>query len=102
MLAAADEFLGPIPDTSWVHPAGGLYVWLAVPPRVETGPSGSLFAAAVDEGVLYVPGEYFFPGAGLGVAKNLIRLSFGVQSAENVRAGMAALARALARVLETA
>jgi DNA-binding transcriptional MocR family regulator len=54
-----------------------------------------LIAKALDEGVLYVPGEYCFPAAGERRQTNCIRLSFGVQSGENIRRGIELLARAI-------
>lgn len=98
MLAAADEHLAAIDGVRWSRPSGGLYVWLELPESVEAGPSGRLLAAAVSQGVLYVPGEYCFPAEGVPVRKNCIRLSFGVQREEGIRRGIAALASALREV----
>jgi 2-aminoadipate transaminase len=98
MLSAADEFLGPLPRVHWYRPSGGLYVWLHVPPQVDTGPTGTLFDAAVEEGMFYVPGQFCFPPEGEPVQKNTIRLSFGVQSPGGIRKGIEALARAIRRV----
>lgn len=98
MLAAADEFLAPLPGTSWLRPTGGLYVWLRLPERVDAGPGGKLLSEAMNEGVLYVPGEYCYPTEGQKVCKNTIRLSFGVQSGPNIRRGIEALARAIQKV----
>jgi 2-aminoadipate transaminase len=64
---------------------------------MDAGPSGTLMHHALEEGVLYVPGEYCYPGEGEPSRADQIRLSFGVQSAENIRRGIAALARAIAR-----
>jgi 2-aminoadipate transaminase len=100
MLAAADRLLAPIPGVRWVRPSGGLYVWLELPDHIETGPSGTLFDLAAKEGVLYVPGEYCFPTEGEPVRKNMIRLSFGVQTCEKIAAGMQALARAIRKTLD--
>lgn len=100
MLAAAEKYLRPLPNVHWHAPDGGLYVWLSVPPEIETGPSGTLFDVALEEGMLYVPGQYCYPHEGEPVRKNTIRLSFGVQTVEKIDQGMAALARAIHRVLE--
>jgi 2-aminoadipate transaminase len=97
MLAAADTFLANVPGVSWRRPSGGLYVWLRLPEGLDAGPSGSLFDAALAEGVIYVPGEYCFPSTGQAVAKNTIRMSFGVQSPEQIFRGVEALARAIRR-----
>jgi len=99
MLAAADELLAPLPDVRWIRPTGGLYVWLKLPETIETGPSGRLFERALQEGVLYVPGEYCYPNEGEPVRRNMIRLSFGVQSCEKIRQGMEALAGAIEKVM---
>jgi len=98
-LEAADTFLGPIEGAGWVRPGGGLYVWVRVPEAVDTGLSGSLFDRAVEEGVLYVPGEYCYPAEGRPSPKNRLRLSFGIQSCESIRGGVEALARALRQVI---
>jgi len=95
MLDAADEHLGPIDGADWQVPEGGLYVWLKLPEDVDTGPDGQLFDLALAEGMMYVPGQYFYPSEGVPAARNMIRLSFGVQSPENIARGMAALARAV-------
>lgn len=99
MLSACAELLGPLAGVSWQRPSGGLYVWLRLPPHVEAGPSGRLFDLALEEGMLYVPGEYSYPAEGHPAEKNTIRLSFGVQSPERIRQGVAALGRALTRVV---
>ena len=46
-------------------------------------------------GVFYVPGEYCYPAEGLPRENHTIRLSFGVQSADKLRQGVAALAEAI-------
>jgi 2-aminoadipate transaminase len=97
MLAALSQHLGNHTGVRWDTPQGGLYVWLHLPEGMDAGPSGTLMQHAMDEGVLYVPGEYCYPGEGETVCANRIRLSFGVQSAQNIRRGIAALARAIER-----
>jgi DNA-binding transcriptional MocR family regulator len=51
--------------------------------------------------MLYVPGKYCYPREGEPPANNAMRLSFGVQSAERIRAGIETLARALSTTLYT-
>jgi 2-aminoadipate transaminase len=79
------------------RPNGGLYVWLQLAADVDTGPNGPLFARALEEGMLYVPGEYCFPEA-TPSARSCMRLSFGVQTEERIAVGIACLARAIAAV----
>ena len=102
MLAALDAEMKDLPGVRWMRPAGGLYVWLELPEQVATGPDGTLFDRAVAEGVLYVPGEYCYAGEGAAMARNRIRLSYGVQSPERITDGIGRLARAVEAVLEAA
>jgi 2-aminoadipate transaminase len=95
MLAAADDHFSSITGVRWHRPSGGLYVWLELPGDVDTGPAGNLLPAAIEEGMLYVPGQYCFPSEGQGVRYNYIRLSYGVQSPKRIDQGIAALARAI-------
>jgi 2-aminoadipate transaminase len=99
MLDAADEFLGPIDGATWSHPNGGLYIWARMPAGLDTGLDGHLFQRAIHEGMLYVPGQYCFPRAGVPIQKNTMRLSFGVQTSQRIRQGMQALARAIDNAL---
>jgi len=69
---------------------GGMFMWvdcsLPADPR-------RLFAAAVEEGVLFVPGAAFHPRAPEGVS---MRLSFAAPGVSEIREGVARLARAFA------
>lgn len=95
MLDAAETYLRPIPGVRWERPSGGLYVWLELPPSIDTGTDGRLFRRALDAGVIYVPGRYSYPNEGAEPANNRIRLSFGVQSPENIRRGVQLLSEAI-------
>jgi len=99
MLEAMDDFLAGLPGVSWRAPTGGLYVWLELPPGMDAGPAGALMHHALEEGVLYVPGEYCYPEEGEPRRHDRIRLSFGVQSAANLRRGIEALGRAIRSTL---
>jgi 2-aminoadipate transaminase len=101
MLAAAGEFFADLPGVSWVHPHGGLYVWMTLPDRVKTGFNSPLFRRAVDvEQVMYVPGELCFGGPREQRQRNHMRLSFGVQNPDGIREGMRRLSRAVRAVLD--
>lgn len=100
MLSAADEHLADLPGVSWHRPSGGLYVWLRLPPHIDTGAQGALFQRAINEGVLYVPGGYCDPEGDRATTHSTIRLSFGVQSCERIREGIAALARAIRHTMD--
>jgi 2-aminoadipate transaminase len=98
VLQAADEFLVPLSGLHWVRPTGGLYVWLRLPEEIDAGINGPLFDKAVEQGVLYVPGEYCYPGEGVPIRKNTIRLSFGIQCRASLRRGIESLARAIRKL----
>jgi 2-aminoadipate transaminase len=102
MLAALDEEFGDVPGASWTVPAGGLYVWLTLPPEVDAGPNGPLVPAALEAGVLYVPGEFGHVADAAGaLPRNECRLSFGVADPDRVREGIRRLRQAY-RTLERA
>jgi 2-aminoadipate transaminase len=95
LSALADEF-ADWPEVRWTTPGGGLYVWLSLPSHINTGPSGDLVERALQEGVLYVPGEFGHVPDALGhVPQNEARLSFGVSTPEQIREGIVRLRNAL-------
>jgi 2-aminoadipate transaminase len=94
MLAACDEYLRPL-GVRYQRPSGGLYVWAEMPDGIDTGADGPLFQHAMEAGVLYVPGSYCYPSEGTPTPSNTMRLSFGVQSPENIRRGIRLLADAI-------
>lgn len=99
MLAAADEFFADIPGTHWVHPHGGLYVWMSLPDDIATGFDSPLWDVAVhEEGVMYVPGELSYPIDMPNRPRHQMRLSFGVQTPDGIRLGMQKLANAVRKV----
>lgn len=98
MLAALNEHLRDVAGARWEVPKGGLYVWLRLPPAIEAGLESPLFDEALQSGVLYVPGEYSYAPEGEPVAKNTIRLSFGVQSPARIAEGIRLLAAAVKKV----
>ena len=95
MISAAEKSLRAIPAVSWEEPTGGLYVWLQLPEFMDAGHSGTLLARAMDYGVFYVPGEYFFAGEGMEVQRQTIRLSFGAQDEKKIEQGIGLLAKAI-------
>ena len=99
ILDAADELLTPIGRIEWVRPTGGLYLWLRLPEEIDTGLEGPLFEQAVTEGTLYVPGECCYPQPIRSRYRNMLRLSFGAASGDEIRRGVAALARAIRHVM---
>lgn len=100
MLDAAQQHFSDIPGVSWVHPDGGMYVWMTLPDSIATGFDSDLFRYATQsEKVMYVPGELGYPKSWAGRPRNQMRLAFGVQSIDGIRQGMERLSRAVRFVL---
>jgi 2-aminoadipate transaminase len=96
MLTALQRHLGEVPGTGWTRPTGGLYVWLTLPESLDTGRNGDLFRRAIEEGMLYVPGEFCFgPDETRRKPTNTIRLSYGIARLDAIEEGIARLARAI-------
>lgn len=76
-------------QATFVAPEGGLFLWLELGPGID---SDALFAAAVAQGVLYVPGKAFYASASHPPA---LRLSFAAPTVDEVSQGIARLQQAL-------
>ena len=99
LLQALEQEFPETDQVRWQRPKGGLYVWLRLPEDVPTGPGGSLLPAALEEGVLYVPGEFcYLDDAARSVPQHEIRLCYGVVDEANLQEGVRRLARAFRRV----
>ncbi|GIW87315.1 MAG: aminotransferase [Isosphaeraceae bacterium] len=99
--ALAEHFAPWRGEVEWTHPQGGLYVWLTLPPDLDTGRDSAYFARCLEEGVLYVPGAYCFAGEPVAPPSHHARLTFGVTSPEGLREGVRRMAQALAQVRKT-
>lgn len=91
MLAALQEHL---PTLSWTVPTGGFYVWLSLPPNLD---SKAMLPRAVKELVAYTPGTAFF---GDGGGRSAMRLSFCYPTPEFIREGVRRLANVIDGELE--
>lgn len=89
MLDALDEFFPE--EAVWTHPEGGFFVWATLPSYVD---ANSMLPEALDHGVVYTPGDSFFPDGKAG--RNSMRLNFSYESPENLREAV----RRLAEVIE--
>jgi 2-aminoadipate transaminase len=88
--ARRDVMLEAIADcfpegATWTVPAGGFYVWVSLPPWVDTR---AMLAAAVERGVAYVPGTAFYPD---GRGTDQMRLAFCYPTEERIGDGVARL-----------
>ena len=64
-------------ECAWVCPGGGFFVWLRLPPGVD---SGTFLPIAESVGVSYMPGGHFYAGGGGG---QHCRLAFTLVSPED-------------------
>jgi 2-aminoadipate transaminase len=99
---ALQEHFADIDGVTWTDPTGGLYVWLTLPEAIDTSRPGPLFGHAIKQGVLFVPGAYCYPNDPTRQAPtNTIRLAVGVPNPEQIREGIARLAKAVRQVLSS-
>ena len=89
MLDALDEYFPP--EATWTRPEGGFFVWVTLPQYVD---ANSMLAEALDHGVIYAPGDSFFPDGKRG--RNSMRLNFSYESPENIEEAI----RRLSEVIE--
>ena len=88
MLAALDREMKGL-DVQWNAPDGGMFLWARLPRGMD---AIRLLPKAVAEGVAFVPGAAFYADA---PDARTLRLSFVTASAQEIDAGVAALARAI-------
>jgi 2-aminoadipate transaminase len=84
--------------TSWTMPAGGFFVWVTLPPGLD---SHAMLPRAVTARVAYVPGTAFYAD---GFGSRHMRLSYCYPTPERIREGTRRLGEVLAYetgVLET-
>lgn len=76
---------------TWTKPGGGFYVWVTLPPEIDTK---ALMPKAIVSKVAYVPGTAFYAD---GFGSWSLRLSYCFPSPERIRDGV----RSLAGVIKT-
>jgi 2-aminoadipate transaminase len=97
ILEALEKEFACAEDVTWTEPSGGMYVWFAN--SAPTGPESPFMKAALDEGVLYVPGQFCYVGGENGTPpQNEARLCYGVASLEQLQEAVRRLGRAAAKV----
>lgn len=72
-------------EASWSRPEGGMFIWVSLPPSIDTE---RLLEQAIDHKVAFVPGAPFFCEA---PQRNTLRLSFVTVAKENIERGVALL-----------
>jgi DNA-binding transcriptional MocR family regulator len=81
-------------DCHWKTPHGGFYVWLRLPPEIN---SAVFLRTAEDAGVSYIPGVKFFTQGG---GENYCRLNFTMVSLNELEEGAYRLGSALSKYRE--
>ena len=92
MLEALNDYFPP--EVSWTKPHGGLFLWVTMPPGVD---SSKLLDSALRQNVAFVPGDPFFPNGDEG---SHMRLNFSNAKPEQIREGIRRLSIAVAHELE--
>ena len=82
MLRALDEHFADIKGATWSHPEGGMFLWLRLPPAVDTV---AMIPDAVDAGVAYVVGSCFYTD---GSGRNEMRLNYSYPTEEQIGRGI--------------
>ena len=95
MLAALEKYMPAEEGIHWTRPDGGLFLWVTLP---ETIDAKEVFPRAVEEKVAYVIGEAFCVDGG---GKNTMRLSFSVNTEEEIEEGIKRLSRVVEAELAT-
>ncbi|MBC7237930.1 MAG: PLP-dependent aminotransferase family protein, partial [Chloroflexi bacterium] len=90
MLAALRQYMPE--SVRWNRPQGGFYVWCSLEKSLH---SRELLEEAAAEGVVFVPGEAFFPD---GRGEQFIRLSFAHAPTEEIAEGIRRLAKAVRKL----
>jgi GntR family transcriptional regulator/MocR family aminotransferase len=88
MVSAIHNYM---PSSVQVYtPHGGMFIWLRLPDELS---SNKLITFALEEGVSFSPGTYFFPDTSSG--EDCMRLNFSIQTPENIQEGMKRLRKAI-------
>ena len=85
MLSALGENFPP--TCQWSRPQGSLYIWLQLPQAAD---ATALQEKAMESDVRYLGGSFFSP---TGDGSNCMRLCYGYNTPEEIREGIAILAR---------
>jgi len=93
MIEALEKY--GLPNVSWNKPQGGYYVWCRLPDKVN---QTRLIVKALEEGVVYVPGEICFPNGTQG--ESYARLNFSFIRPDQIKGGIKRLMEAVCEVEE--
>jgi DNA-binding transcriptional MocR family regulator len=92
MLESLDNFFPK--SATWTRPGGGFYVWVTLPPEIDTK---AMMPKAIVAKVAYVPGTAFYAD---GLGSWSMRLSYCYPTPERIREGVKALAGVVEEEIE--
>jgi 2-aminoadipate transaminase len=92
MLTALERHMPS--SVQWTRPAGGLFLWITLPPELD---ARELLQLAVTKRVAFVPGAAFHAAGG---GHNTMRLNFSYCTPQRIEEGIARLAEAVLECLE--
>ena len=92
--AMLDSFRYFPEGTAHTVPQGGLFVWAALPERMD---AMAIFKKAVEENVAFVPGTHFYTDGG---HMNTLRLNFSMSDIPTIHEGMQRLGRVIEEASE--
>jgi len=81
-------------SATWTRPAGGFYVWITLPPEIDTK---AMMPKAIAAKVAYVPGTAFYAD---GLGSWSLRLSYCHPTPERIRDGVKALSGVVNQEIE--
>ena len=87
MLDALEEHMPE--QVTWSRPDGGFFVWITLPDHLD---ATALATQAADNGVIYFPGQWFYPDHDHA---NTLRLSFSTVPENRIVEGVRRLAHTL-------
>ena len=91
MLALLEQYMPA--GTSWTRPDGGLFLFLTLPEAIDTV---ALYDEALDAGVAYVAGSFFYTD---GSHRNTMRLNFSFIAQEKMEPGIRLLSKLIRKRL---
>jgi 2-aminoadipate transaminase len=89
MLKALETSMPPNEGIEWSRPDGGMFLWLRLPPYMDTV---EMIKQAVDKRVAYVVGSAFYTD---GSGRNEMRLNFSYPTEEQIVVGIERLAEVI-------
>jgi 2-aminoadipate transaminase len=95
MLEAMQRHLPP--QAQWTRPSGGLFVWVKLPPGIDT--EELVFQAVEEDRVAYIPGKAFVTDPDNRNYDSYLRLSFARYGPELIEEGIVRLGRTLRKAV---